>query len=310
MSDASFSAATAPRRRSPAAIAWIIVLAVLLAGAVAGGVLLVLEVQRLQAANDTAERLTDEQRRLIDEQDRLIEQKETFGAAMTTYMSTAKALDGAPLASLVALDQVEAIARQAWQLRRSPASLDSLTATIREQTAALQSIIDTAAAEAGTNASGTLGEAIVDGLGAGHVRIVFDDPAAVCGGDPTGCVSSDDPTLIHLDATDYFAEYFDDTLRTLVTYHEFAHVLQFTNPGPTETAATAFGDDWEFMADCYALTLTDGWSLDRRVWVSASMYWDVAVGYGRVCDEGQRDVIRAWLAESGFHYRPVSQEAA
>jgi len=298
------------RGRSRAGIAWIVVLAVLLAGALAGGGFLYLELQRLQAANDESQRINEEQQRFIEEQGEMLDEKETFGQAMEDVMAKARTLDGAPIGDVVALDELEAIARDAWDQRRSPASVAALTASVRERGDALQAVIDAASAQRGSNGSGTLGEAIIDELGAGLVRVVYDDPAALCGGDPIGCVSSEDPTLIHFDPSDFDAEYFDDALRTLVAYHEFAHVLQFTNPGPTETAASAFGEDWEFMADCYALTLTDSWSLDRRVWRDATSYWDVSVGYGRVCDEGQRAIIRSWLGEIGFHYRPVSQEAA
>lgn len=300
----------APRRRSPAVVVWMVVLALLLAGAVVGGVLLYLEVQRLQSTNEVSERLNEEQRQFIDEQTEMLDEKATFGVAMEDFMAKARTLDGVPISTLVALDEVEGIAEDAWQQRRTPASVASLTVSIRERAEALQTVIDTAAAQRASNDTGTLSETLIDALGVGHVRVVFDEPAALCGGDPIGCVSSDDPTLIHLNPRDYQAEYFDDVLQTLVTYHEFAHVLQFTNPAPTETAATAFGDDLEFMADCYALTLTDSWTLDRRVFVGGSKYWDVSVGYGRVCDEGQRDIIRTWLGETGFHYRPISQEAA
>lgn len=285
-------------------------LAVLLLAAVGGGVYLYLEAQRLQAANEESKRVNEEQQRFIQEQTELLDEKETFGVAMEDFMAKARTLDGVPIANLVALEDIETLARNAWDLRRAPASVASITADVRARAAELQAVIDAAAAQLGSNASGTLGETLIDGLGSGHVSVVFDDAAALCGGDPIGCVSSEDPTVVHLDADEYYAEYFDDTLRTLVAYHEFAHVLQFTNPGPTGVAATAFGDDWEFMADCYALTLTDSWSLDHRVWMSGSSYWDVSVGYGRVCDPAQRDVVRNWLGEVGFHYRAVSQEAA
>ena len=298
------------RRRSPAAIAWIVVLAVLLVVALAGGALLVLEVQRLQSANDESQRQLDEQRRLLDEQGELLDEKESFGVAIEDFMAKARSLDGVPIGSVVALDEIETIARQAWEQRGSAAAVASLAESVRERAAELQAVLDAAAAQLASNDSGTLGESLVDALGAGLVRVVFDDPASLCGGDPIGCVSGDDPTLIHLDPAEYDAVYFDDELRALVTYHEFAHVLQFTNPVPTAAAAAAFGDDWEFMADCYALTVTDSWSLDRRVWQTDSSYWDVSVGYGRVCDESQRDAIRGWLGEVGFYYRPVSQEAA
>ncbi|HWK20642.1 MAG TPA: hypothetical protein VNR37_07745 [Microbacteriaceae bacterium] len=298
------------RRRSPASIVWIVVLGVLLIAALTGGTLLLLEVVRLQAQTQELERMGDEQRRLLDEQEAQLDEQRTFGAAMEDFMAKARSLDNVPIGGLVALDEIESLAVEAWRQRHSPTAVAQLRDEVTERADALQTVLDAAAAQLASNASGTLGESIVDGLASGHVRVVYDDPAPICGGDPIGCVSSDDPTLIHLDPSDYDAEYFDDELRTLVTYHEFAHVLQFTNPGPTESAAGAFGGDWEFMADCYALTATGSWSLDRRVWRDASSYWDVSVGYGRVCDETQREVIRGWLGEVGFHYRPVSQEAA
>jgi len=314
MSDAALPPETpqplpAPQRRRHGPLVWIVVLAVLLAGAAAAGVLLYLQVQALQAEQRESERVNEEQRRLIEEQEELLDRKETFGAAMEDLMSLAKRLDGVPVGGLLDLGEIEGLAREAWEQRRSPDSVASLSSSVLERTEALRAALEAADAELAGNGSGTLGESLIDGLGAGHVRVVYDDPAALCGGDPIGCVASDDPTLVHLDAGDFGAEYFDDALRTLVAYHEFAHVLQFTNPEPTGSAASAFGEDWEFMADCYALTLTDGWSLERRVWVGDFSYWDVSVGYGRVCDEAQRDAIRGWLGDVGFHYRPVSQEA-
>jgi hypothetical protein len=94
-------------------------------------------------------------------------------------------------------------------------------------------------------------------------------------------------------------------MRTGVAYHEFAHVLQFTNPQPTAEAVTAFGGDMETMADCYALTFLDGWTLDHEVWTTPYEGWEVSVGYGYVCDEAQRQVIREWAAKLGVEPREL-----
>lgn len=304
----SIDAAPAPRSR--AGLVWIVLLAVALAGSVAAAAILCVEVQRLHGGIEEVERRLDEQQRLIDEQREQLDVKERFGEAMGEVMSAARALDGAPVGDLVDLGAIEAIAIDAWRSREDAPAVQALADEVLERAAALRALADAAAAQLGSNASGSIGESLVDELGAGHVRVEFGSPAGLCGGEPIGCVSSDDPRRILLDPAEFDAEYMDDDLRRLVAAHEFAHVLQFTSPGPTAAAASTFGDDWEYMADCYALTLTDGWSLERRVWRDSTSYWDVSVGYGRVCDEAGRAVIRDWLGEVGFRYRPVSQEAA
>lgn len=103
--------------------------------------------------------------------------------------------------------------------------------------------------------------------------------------------------------------YMTDRIRTGVAYHEFAHVLQFTNPEPTATALEAFGGDAETMADCFALTFLDGWTLDSRVWDSDSSYWDVSIGYGVECDDAQKQVIRDWRASLGVQPRVIGPGA-
>jgi hypothetical protein len=61
------------------------------------------------------------------------------------------------------------------------------------------------------------------------------------------------------------------------------------------------------MADCFALTYLDGWTLDHRVYVSDYEYWDVSIGYGYTCDESQRQVIRDWYAQLGPQLGEISQ---
>ena len=92
-----------------------------------------------------------------------------------------------------------------------------------------------------------------------------------------------------------------------LSYHEFAHVLQFTNPQPTTTALDAFGGDSETMADCYALTYLPGWKLHHRVWVSSYQYYEVDIGYGYTCNESQRQVVRDWYEQLGYTTGPIAQ---
>ena len=98
-----------------------------------------------------------------------------------------------------------------------------------------------------------------------------------------------------------------DWLRTGIAYHEFAHVLQFTNPGPTDTALESFDGDTETMADCFALTYLDGWTLDHTIWINRYRYWEVSIGYGYTCNETQRQVVRDWYGQLGFQSRPITQ---
>ena len=69
----------------------------------------------------------------------------------------------------------------------------------------------------------------------------------------------------------------------------------------------AFGGDSETMADCFALTYLDGWTLDHEIWVSPTQYWDVSIGYGYTCNETQKQAVRDWYASSGSASSAISQ---
>ena len=140
--------------------------------------------------------------------------------------------------------------------------------------------------------------------------VALNNPTAdtACAQDVWGCVTSDEPFKIHYDESQTSAEpYMTDWLRTGLAYHEYAHVLQMTKPGPTATADKSFGGDWETMADCYALTYLPGWTLDHTIPISTYEWWEVSVGYGYTCDESQRQVIRDWVAALGYTHEPISQ---
>ena len=140
------------------------------------------------------------------------------------------------------------------------------------------------------------------------MKTSLEDADKRCEEDVWGCVVSDDPFTIHYDAAETNGEpYMSDWLRAGLVYHEYAHVLQMTNPRATTTAEKAFGGDWETMADCYALTYLSGWTLDHTIWVSDYEYWQVSMGYGYTCDETQRQVIRDWVAALGYQHEPIAQ---
>ncbi len=310
---ASAEPPTRPRRRSTGK-GWLIALGVLLAIAIAAIALLTAFLLQTRSALEqttgeldrTIEELEDRQRRL-DEQREQLDEKETFGQSMGALMDTVARFDGVPAASLVDFGRIELLAGYAWKDRHDVAAVRRYTAEIDVLTADFAAVLAEADARVGTNASGTLAETLIDELGRGFVETVWGDAGAVCQTEALGCVWGGEPLIIHLDVDGFAQPYRTEWGETLVAYHEFAHVLQFTNPLPTVDALGAFGGDNETMADCYALTMLDAWSLEERVWASGASYWDVTYGYGQVCDDAQRDVIRDWVASLGVQVRPVSQ---
>lgn len=223
-------------------------------------------------------------------------------------MATAAQFDGLPYASLVEADYYTSLIGRGWDHRWNFESLRRDTAEVRTATEELAAVVTAAQGEAGANVTGTIFETLTDQLGAGFVKTSLDTADAACEDDVWGCVVGTDPLTIHYDASGMGAEpYMTDWLRTGIAYHEYAHVLQMTNPEPTKTAQTAFGDDWETMADCYALTYLPGWTLDHTIWLNDYEYWDVSIGYGYTCDEAQRQVIRDWVAALGYAHEPISQ---
>lgn len=276
------------------------------------GALAVMAMYMIKLA-DANTRISDQDRQIIDqevhikEQQELIDKKETFGNAMNELLDSVREFDGALMANIVPFASYEKIATQAWENRWDGEILDADTGTVVGYTRELETQLTDAATQATTNVTGTKYEDVIDQLGGGHVTSVLDDADALCKKDVLACVTSEDPYVVHFDAASHRAPHLNDWLRTGLAYHEFAHVLQFTNPTPTESAVKAFGGDLETMADCFALTYLDGWSLNHRVWKDSTRYWNVSIGYGYTCNESQRQTVRKWYGELGFHYRPISQ---
>lgn len=258
---------------------------------------------------DDANTRIQEQEQELEEQRQLIDKKETFVAAMQGLMSTAGGFDGVLMTALVPLDQYQSVASRAWKQRWNPGAFDRATAEILTATKELEDLRAAAGTQAATNSTGTTYESVIDQLGGGFVASVLDDADALCGDDVLACVKGDDPYTVHFDVADSALPYMTDWMRTGLAYHEFAHVLQMTNPAPTATARTFFGGDDETMADCFALTYLDGWTLDHRVWANRYQYWDVSIGYGHVCDDTQRQAVRDWYQQLGVEIRPISQGA-
>lgn len=301
-------------RPGAAARGWAIALGIVLVLALGGvGVLTAFLLQTQTRLDDTTTQLEnttdelEERERRLDEQREQLDEKEVFGESMGALMSTAQRFDGVPMASVIDFDRIEELAEWAWLDRHDIAAVREHTAAADALHEELAAKLASAEARLATNASGSVAETLLDELGRGFVETVWGDAAAVCESAALGCVWSGEPLVVHLDVEGFGQPYRTSWGHTLVAYHEFAHVLQFTNPDSTGHALAAFGDDRETMADCYALTMLDAWSLQERVPASGTSYWDVSYGYGHVCDDGQRDVIRDWMTSLGVQARPVSQ---
>lgn len=243
---------------------------------------------------DQRQQITDQQRR-IDEQNELIDRKEQFGAAMADLYETVEPLVGLPYATLVPWARVDEFATHAWIHRWNADALARDVADVEAFATDLAARSDAAQAQAAANASGTPWESTLDSLGRGWVSMAVDEGGTPCGADALACVSDADPFTVRVNGATRTDPTMTDWIRTGIAYHEYAHVLQFTNPAATQTALAAFAGDPETMADCYALTFLDGWSLDHDVPIDESSYWQVSVGYGYTCDGGQRQVIRDWV---------------
>jgi hypothetical protein len=287
-------------KRSRKGLIPIILLSIALATALA-----VLAYGYIQLTN--ANTLIEQQDRELQDQRDLIDKKETFSAAMQSLQSKAAEFDGILLAAIVPVEEYEILASKAWAHRWEAAQLDGDIADAKAAETTLTDLQTAATTQATTNTTGTTNETVIDGLGGGYVASVIDDADTLCETDVLACVLSNDPYTVHFDAADATLPYMNDWLRTGLAYHEFAHSLQLTNPVPTAVALESFGGDSETMADCFALTYLDGWTLDHKIYVSSFEYWQVSIGYGYTCNDTQKQVVRDWYGQLGYHPSPISQ---
>lgn len=246
----------------------------------------------------------EQQQREIDRQREVIERKEEFGLALGAVEGAVAPLIGLPFASLVPWDRIDAVVDGAWSHRWSADALALDTDSLRDLADDLTAQRANAEVEAATNATGTAWEATLDQLGSGWVSTRFMDVSTECGDDAMACVWQVQPFVVRVGDRTRSDPTLTDWIRTGVAYHEFAHVLQFTNPGPTQAALDGFGGDVETMADCYALTELDGWSLHHEVPIDEVSLWEVSVGYGVTCDDAQRARIREWVSSVGVQRHP------
>lgn len=281
----------------------LLALTVLIVGAVATIGFLQLDAATA-TIRDQQREINDKQREL-DDQREIIDSKETFGAAMESLLDEVDAYAGVPMATIIPWEEYEYLAQSSWFSRWNADELDRLTADVEHERELLVAKREAAQLEASSNSSGSPYEAVFDHLGAGYVTWGFRSSGEVCGGDAWACVRGEDPYVVHVVSSVDAEWYVSDWMRTGVAYHEMAHVLQVTNPEPTEEALASFDGNHEHMADCYALTFLDGWSLEHT-FRSGGYIYTTSVGYGYTCNSSQRDVMRDWYSKLGVQPRTIS----
>jgi len=226
------------------------------------------------------------------------EQLRAFDAEMAKFDQLAATLKNNPVAPIVAdARSLRSLETRAKTPGLSARSATNLTAEARQLRQKLEQRI-AAAKVRRANASGSVSEGLVDSAGNGFIDIRW-DAATACGkaksktGQTVGCVKGSDPLTVHLLKESAFSEDWD--LR-MVVVHELAHVYQradeWSSPGGESradrlVARGLFQKSNEKMADCYALTYYNEWSLERNGY---------RVGYGYVCNASERQAIRSWAA--------------
>lgn len=225
------------------------------------------------------------------------EQIASFRADQPRINELAAQLEGNPVAPLVA----DLRTFRSDEKRADDPTLGIYEAKpIAERAAALRAELEQRVSDAQarrTNASGSLTEGIVDAAGNGFIDIRWDSGSVCTGAEPgreiIGCVLSSDPLTIHLLPENEVGSTWANEM--LVT-HELAHVYQAADDQGAEDFSGTYNDLFtqglfqgskEVMADCFALTYYDRWSMSNG---------SESQGTGYVCNESERQAIREWAA--------------
>lgn len=221
-----------------------------------------------------------------------------FDAERTRYYELVAQLEGNPVAPLVT--QIVKFERLETSMA-SPDVTSAYAAELTQQAKTLREALEQRIADAATrqtNASGSVSEALVDEAGAGFIDIAW-DAGTQCGtssreGRVTIGCTSEVPLAVHIAPEN---ELSGDTGVRVTVLHELTHLYHRADSDNhrNETSAAGrlveqgyFQGSSESMADCYALTYLNLWTLT---------FEDRTMGYGYICNEEERALIRQWAAE-------------
>ncbi|MGO4454256.1 variant leucine-rich repeat-containing protein [Arthrobacter sp. RAF14] len=226
------------------------------------------------------------------------EQLRAFDAETKKFNQLAATLRNNPVAPIVTdASRFRVLEKRIKEPNLSTFSARSVTAEAVQLRQKLEQRIAQAKARR-VNRSGSVSEGLVDSAGKGFIDIRW-DAATACKksklpeGRTLGCVKGADPLTVHLLREDAFHDGWN--LRMTVV-HELAHVYQRADEwdaadGQSRTdrllARGLFQKSIEKMADCYALTYYNQWTLEQNNYI---------FGYGYVCNTSERQAIRSWAA--------------
>lgn len=221
-----------------------------------------------------------------------VDAKEEFSAAMGSLMSELAYFNGAQYAGKIPVTYIDGLVQEAYNSRESPTYVDLVTADVQALTEELKVVRETWESQKG-NSTGNSWEAVLDTLSKGYtVTVMYDYNNNVCSLASSGCVFSANPHVVNLNvdelnqAVNYWGADRGNWWFTGVTYHEYAHVMQFTNWNITEKYIATFGGDHELMADCYTDVYYDGGFSSQS--------------YNRGCSDEQKGAVQAWFNEITF----------
>ncbi|MGN6503145.1 MAG: hypothetical protein ACTHKX_09655, partial [Pseudolysinimonas sp.] len=172
-----------PRRRVGFIIT-VILLALMLIGV---GVVLALTLIRLNEALE-----------VIDEQKDLIDRKDTFSTSMQKLVDETAGFEGVTVGGVVPEDQIRLLAARGYNNRWDAEAMSRVTADVDDLTRQLADTLAAADEQKTTNASKSAYEAVIDKLGGGFAATKIDNADKLCKEDVLGCVTSDDPSTVHI----------------------------------------------------------------------------------------------------------------
>lgn len=255
------------------------------------------EVERLEKQNKNLEQDNFELKTNLDH-------KETFGQLSLSYVKKLESFNGLPVKDQINkhVTRYNNLVQEAYQYREDSYMMENIIGDAQNELNGLEKLRVKYENERNSNATGTVYENGTDVLSGGVATVVwYSNGANKCGesegSDAAACVWSSNPNVVYVN-TDQFNRLgseagtgFRDYYYNGVVWHEFAHVIQFTNNETTSNYLGYFDNDKEKMADCYANAF---YSLDFS-----------SYAYNLGCNNDQLTKVQEWadsvkFVSSGF----------